>query len=297
MRIVLFGTGAMACLFGARLARVAEVILVGSWAEGIAAIRDRGILLEDGPSTETIPVSAQSFDDPEVKADLVLVLVKAWQTERIASKLAGYLTPHGLAVSLQNGIGNVELLGTRAFPGSTAMGATLLGPGHVRAGGSGPTYVMAPDWTVKLLQDAGFECHCCSREEAEGILWGKLCVSCGINALTALLNVSNGELLERREAGELMIRAAEECAAVARAKGIRIPFAEPAVHVETVVRRTSGNRSSMLQDVLRGFPTECEAIYGSVVRESELLGLEVPVNSLFWKLMRAKRGKSGSEIQ
>ncbi len=290
MRIVLFGTGAMACLFGARLARIAEVTLVGSWTEGIAAIRERGILIEDGRGTESVPVMVQSFDDPEVRADLALVLVKAWQTKLIASKLTKYLHPDGLAVSLQNGIGNVELLGSRAFPGSTAEGATLVGPGHVRTGGSGPTYMVAPEWTVNLLENAGFECHSCSREEAESILWGKLCVSCGINALTGLLKVLNGELLERRDAGELMVRAAQECAAVARAKGIRIPFEDAAVHVEAVVRRTSGNKSSMLQDVLRGVPTECDAIYGSVVREAELLGLEVPVNRVFWKLMRATTG-------
>ena len=287
MRIVLFGAGAMACLFGARLAETAEVTLVDSWAEGIAAIRERGIIIEDSKGTRSVPVRVQSLEAPAVPANLALVLVKAWQTERVASRLEEYLSSDGLAVSLQNGIGNVELLGSRAFPGSTSEGATLLGPGFVRAGGSGPTHMVAPDWAVNLLRDAGFDTHSCGLREAEGLLWGKLCVSCGINALTGLLQILNGELLKRPDACDLMIRAAEECASVARAGGIRIPFSDTAAHVKDVARRTAGNKSSMYQDILRGAPTECDAIYGAVVREAELHGVAAPVNGTLWKLMRA----------
>jgi 2-dehydropantoate 2-reductase len=130
MRIVLFGTGAMACLFGARLAKTADVTLVGTWIEAIGTICKQGILLESSRGTDRIRVRAQTFEDPPVAGDLVLVCVKAWQTERVASRLEDYLSPEGLAVSLQNGIGNVEILGPRAFPGSTGEGATLVGPGR-----------------------------------------------------------------------------------------------------------------------------------------------------------------------
>ncbi|MBN2317530.1 MAG: ketopantoate reductase family protein [Acidobacteria bacterium] len=295
MRIVLFGSGAMACLFGARLAPIAEVTLVDTWLEGVAAIRERGIIIDDSKGSRSVSVRAQLLDAPAVPADLALILVKAWQTERIASSLAAYLSPEGLAVSLQNGIGNVELLGSRAFPGSTAEGATLLGPGHVRAAGSGPTHMVAPEWAVDLLRNAGFESNRCSLQEAESLLWGKLCVSCGINAPTGLLRVENGELLDRPDACDLMVRAAEECAAVARAKGIKIPFSDTAARVKDVARRTGGNKSSMYQDVLRGAPTECDAIYGSVVKEAGLHGVEVPVNSVLWKLMRAMTPCKGSD--
>jgi 2-dehydropantoate 2-reductase len=297
MQIVLFGTGAMACLFGARLAGTAEVTLVDTWAEGVAAIRERGILIEDSNGTRAIPVQAQLLDAPPVHADLALILTKAWQTERIAAHLPEYLSPEGLAVTLQNGIGNVELLGSRTFPGSTSEGATLLGPGHVRVGGAGITHMVAPEWAVSLLRDAGFESRPCSPQEAESLLWGKLCVNCGINAPTALLRVVNGELLKRPDARDLMVRAAEECAAVARAKGIEIPFSDVEVQVSDVARRTRGNKSSMYQDILRGAPTECDAIYGAVVREAGSCGVEVPVNSTFWRLMRASTPLNRSDFQ
>jgi len=287
MKVVLFGTGAMACLFGARLSSVAEVTLVGTWAEAIAAIRERGILIEDSQGIRSVRVHAQSFDALPVPADLVLVLVKAWQTQSIASLFPKYLNPEGLAVSLQNGLGNIDILGDRAFPGSTTEGATLLGPGHVKAGGSGRTYAVAPGRIIQLLRQAGFESHQCSRTEAEGLLWGKLCINCGINALTATFRILNGELLERPEVSDLMVRAAEECAAIARIKGIQLPFSNTAAQVKEVARRTARNKSSMYQDVLRGAPTECDAIYGAVVREAGLQGLDVPVNNAFWKIMRA----------
>jgi 2-dehydropantoate 2-reductase len=297
MRVVLFGTGAMACLFGARLSRAAHVSLVGSWNEAISAIRERGILFEDSQETRTVRVQADYLGAPFVPADLALVLVKAWQTKEIAKYIPAYLNAGGLALSLQNGLGNLELLGAQAFAGSTAEGATLLGPGYVRAGGSGPTHAVAPAWVVDLLRNSGFECYRCNPGEAESLLWGKLSVSCGINALTALLRVSNGELLNSPNAAGLMVRAAEECAVVARARGVALPYADAAVQVREVAARTAGNRSSMLQDILRGAPTECDAINGAVVREGRRLGVPTPVNHVLWQLVRAAVHYNRSDCQ
>jgi 2-dehydropantoate 2-reductase len=285
--IIIFGAGAMACLFAARLAQVAQVTLVDTWAEAISAIRERGILYEDSQGSRIVRVHAEDLGTPLAPADLAIVLVKAWQTGAISGFLNGYLKPGGLAISLQNGLGNVEQLGAAASPGSTAEGATLIGPGHVKAGGSGPTHVVAPAWVVELLARAGFECYRCDTGEAQSLLWGKLTVSCGINALTALLRVPNGELLTRPSATDLMVRATMECAAVARAIGICLPFQDPALHVKLVAERTASNRSSMFQDILRGAPTECDAINGAVVCEGKRAGIATPVNEILWQLMHA----------
>ena len=287
MRVVLFGTGAMSCLFAARLARVARVTLVGTWTEAITAMQDRGILYEDQQESRTVPIGATYLGAPVKPVDLAIVLVKTWQTRRVADCLSSYLTPEGLAISLQNGLGNLDLLGPRVFPGATAEGATLLGPGHVRAGGAGPTYAVAPEWVVNLLCSAGFESYRCSPVEAESLIWGKLAINCGINALTALLRIPNGELLLNPNAADLMVRAAGECAAVAQAKGIRLPFPDPASRVREVAERTAENRSSMLQDILRGTPTECDAINGAVVAEGRRVGVPTPVNEVLWKLIQA----------
>lgn len=285
--IIIFGAGAMACLFAARLAQVTQVTLVDAWAEAIDAIKEKGILYEDSQGSRICRVRAEILGTPLAPADLAIILVKAWQTESISGFLNGYLNPGGLAISLQNGLGNIERLGAAASPGSTAEGATLLEPGHVKAGGSGPTHVVAPAWVVELFASAGFECYRCNTSEAKSLLWGKLSVSCGINALTALLRILNGELLRRPSATDLMVRATMECAAVARAIGICLPFQDPALHVKLVAERTASNRSSMLQDVLRGAPTECDAINGAVVCEGNRVGVATPVNEILWQLMQA----------
>jgi 2-dehydropantoate 2-reductase len=298
MRIIIFGTGAMACLFGARLFQVAHVTLIGTWKEAIQAIRERGILLEDSHEFRKVQVNAEYLGEQLMPADLAIVLVKSWQTKGAAEYLPRYLKSDGLAISLQNGLGNVELLGARAFPGTTAEGATLLGPGHVRTGGSGPTHVVAPARIVDLLKSAGFESHQCSPGEADSLLWGKLAISCGINALTAILRVPNGELLKRPSAADLMVRAAVECAAVAHARGMQLPFADAAARAREVAEHTAANKSSMLQDILRGAPTECDAINGAVVCEGRHLQVPTPVNEIFWQLVKAAvQQKNRSDLQ
>lgn len=286
-QVILFGTGAMSCLFAARLSRVADVVLVGTWAEAIEHIREHGILFEDIHGKHIIRVRAEYLGSAMQPADLAIILVKSWQSRKIAEHLSGCLKPEGVAVSLQNGLGNLEVLGASVFAGATAEGATLLGPGHVRAGGSGPTRVVAPDWVVELLNRSGFETYRCDAKEAESLLWGKLSVSCGINAITSLLRIRNGELLERPTAKALMVRAALECAAVAQKRGIRLPYPDPEAQVKEVAARTADNASSMLQDILRGAPTECDAINGAVAMEGQRLGVPTPVNDILWQLMKA----------
>ena len=293
MRIAIFGTGAMACLFASRLSRVAKVILVGTWKEAIQSIRQRGILLENGRDPETVQVQAEYLGDPLPPADLAVVLVKSWQTEKIAKYVPDSLSADGLGVSLQNGLGNLEILGERVFPGTTAEGATLLGPGHIKCGGSGPTHVVAPEWVIETFRKAGLETYGCSSNEADSLLWGKLSISCGINPLTALLRVSNGELLKRPTAAGLMAEAALECASVARARGISLPFADAAARVREVAERTAGNKSSMLQDILRGAPTECDAINGAVVREGSRVNVPTPVNGVLYRLVKAAAHGNG----
>jgi 2-dehydropantoate 2-reductase len=287
MRVFLFGTGAMSSLFAARFAGAADVTLLGTWVEAIDAIRRRGILLEDSSGSHAIQVNVGYLGAELDPADLAIILVKSWQTEQVAKYLSRHLTPEGIAITLQNGLGNLELLGKKAFPGSTAEGATLIGPGHVRAGGSGPTHMVAPEWTIELFRSAGFECYGCKPDEAEGLLWGKLVVSCGINAMTALLRVPNGELLKTPSAADPMICAAEECAAVAQGRGVRLPFPDPAARVREVAGKTASNLSSMLQDVLRGARTECDAINGAIAAEGRRLGIPTPVNDILWRLVQA----------
>jgi 2-dehydropantoate 2-reductase len=112
-------------------------------------------------------------------------------------------------------------------------------------------------------------------------------INAAINPLTALLGVANGELLTRPPARALMVSLAREAPAVAVALGIRLPYPDPVVAVESIARRTGANLSSMLQDVRRGAPTEIDAICGAIVKAGEQTDVTTPVNRTMWHLVEA----------
>ncbi len=227
-------------------------------------------------------------------AELALVLVKTWQTERAAAQLAACLADDGLAVSLQNGLGNLALLQAalgagRASVGVTTAGATLLGPGHVRAGGQGTVHLGDDPRLTDLtsaLAASGLEVE--TSHDLDALVWGKVAVNAGINPLTALLGVPNGGLLELPAAREVLAQAVREVVRVAQATGVRLQMPDPVQATLDVALRTAGNRSSMLQDLERGAPTEIDAISGAVSREGDRQGVPAPTNWALWKLVRAR---------
>ncbi len=142
MKVTLLGTGAMACLMAYRLAPEAEVTLLGTWREAVEAISARGLVVEDHRGQQVIRMRATTDAGECAGSDLLLILVKSWQTESAATSARTTLADSGLALTLQNGIGNYEVLRAlfgveRAAAGATTSGATLVAPGHVRMGGQG----------------------------------------------------------------------------------------------------------------------------------------------------------------
>jgi 2-dehydropantoate 2-reductase len=222
-----------------------------------------------------------------------LVLVKAWQTKRAADQLAESLAEEGVALTLQNGLGNDSMLAAilgsaRVSQGVTTIGATLNAPGVVCQGGVGPVN-LEPDERLSamemMMREAGFDVSVV--DNIQSLVWGKLVVSSALNPLTALLRVKNGEILDSPQGLALMGNLAHETAKVAKAMGISLPFKNPERAVEAVALKTAENLSSMLQDVLRGVQTEIDAINGAVVQLAAENGLKVPVNQTMWSLIKA----------
>ena len=294
MGLLVVGTGALACLFAARLAGSGEkVTMLGSWPEGLAALRQHGArLFEMDGSTHQYPVEVLDGTDFHREFAQVLVLVKSWQTERVARQLDECLTPGGIALTLQNGLGNYETLvgalgKARVALGVTTVGTRMLEPGYVQHTGEGKVSIgVHPnlDGLEELLKKAGFQVEMIA--DPKSLLWGKLVINAAINPLTALLRVANGELLSRPTARELLRDAAREAALVASCQGIKLPYADPVVAVEEVARNTASNTSSMLQDVLRGTPTEIDAINGAIIKAGEQVGVPTPVNTMLWQLIK-----------
>ncbi len=288
----------MGCLFGARLAPHADVTLVGRWPEQLEALRRAPLHFAAADGHEEL-VRLRATDDLAAAGtvDVALIMTKATKTGAAAEGAAQVLSPGGLAITVQNGLGNLKAIAPvvgaeRATLGVTMQGAALLAPGVLHYGGPGPTYLATrPDIDERvqavavLFQQAGMETHVTA--DVTALVWEKLAINAAINPLTALLRTPNGALVDSEWARRIMGEAANEVAAVAAAQGINLSFANAAAQAEQVARRTAHNRSSMLQDVLRGAPTEIDAICGAVVRAGEDMGVPTPANRILYALVRA----------
>ena len=167
--------------------------------------------------------------------------------------------------------------------GTTSHGATFLGPGSIRHAGSGET-VIGP-WStagvagVKAVAEAFNNAGIATRvvSDVRHVMWAKLLINVGINAVTALTGIRNGQLLDLEQTRRLSREAVEEALAVAGTQGIAIE-GDPVEKVFSVAAATAANRSSMGQDVDHGRTTEIGAINGFIVRMAEQAGVPVPVN-------------------
>lgn len=298
MRVAIFGVGAMGCLFGARLSRHAEVTLIGHWPEQIAALqRQRLRIINPDRRDDFADLQATNSLETVEPADVALILTKSAGTAAAAQSAAEVLKPEGLAITLQNGVGNLEVIAEhlgedRAALGVTTEAANMERPGVLRYAGRGATHLATRPAInghmqafADLLQQSGMAARVL--DDVSALVWGKLAVNAAINPLTAILGVQNGALLESEWARSLMASAAREVAAVAASKGITLPFDDPAARAEDVAQLTAANRSSMLQDIQRGAPSEVDVISGAVVREGAALGVPTPVNGVLYRLVKA----------
>lgn len=294
--VLIVGTGAMACLFAARLAEQGHpVTLLGSWKEGVDALRREGVrVVELDGQERRFPVRAFSNPAEAGTFAYALVLVKAWQTDAAVERLRSTLAPDGVALTLQNGIGPQERLREalgeeRVAIGVTTAGATLLGPGRVRAAGPGEILVgdhPRVEPLLRALEQAGFPVR--RLADVRAALWGKLLINVAINPFGALLGVPNGALRENPAALLFMRRAVDEVIQVAQALGVALPFEDPMAAVMQVLERAAANRNSMLQDLENGRPTEIDALCGAVVRHAQALGLRAPMNEVLWDMVKAQ---------
>ena len=299
MKVVIVGPGAVGSLFAYFLSKTEPDLWLLDRDPARAGVLDSdGILVEelDGGSCRITPrVSA----DPAGigRADLVIICVKAGDTAEAAGAIRPVVGADTVVLTLQNGMGNVEKItaalteGT-VLGGTTAQGSTVLELGRIRHAGAGETIIGEPDRPhgsrtadlVALFKACGMDAS--ATDDLERLLWGKLVINVGINALTAITGLKNGELVERPGTLEILREAVAEALAVAGAKGIALPYDDPVDKVESVCRATAANISSMLQDMLRRRRTEIDAINQVIVTEGERLGVPTPVNRTLAGLVR-----------
>ena len=300
MKIAVIGPGAVGCLLAFSFAEAGEdVLLVDYRPERVALIKEQGIRLQTpGGLSRRLPVPC-GLPAEVGKCRLAIMAVKAHQTQAAALGLPLLLAPGGIALSLQNGLGNLEAMARVVGPepllaGITFLGVTRQDEGQILYAGQGEVIIGAPpgatvpapeiEAVVALFQRSGFKCR--STSDIQSRLWDKLMINAGINPLTALLRVPNGALPELPEAWSLAVAAAAEVQAVARAQGLTVS-GDPAERLLTVCRATAKNRSSMLQDVLAGRVTEIDSLNAQVAARGAALKVPTPVNDFLTQLLKS----------
>jgi len=279
----------MGCLFGGLLTEAGqEGQLLDVWPEHVKALNENGLsILREGEG-RIIRVRA-STDPAEIRrTDLAIIFVKHSQTREAARTAAQLLGGTGHILTLQNGMGNAEIIAEvaghkRVICGTTAQGAMLLGPGCIQHSGIGKTIIGMWDQDRQPIVNLVAEVFLAAKIETSGadnikpVIWSKLFANVGINGITALTNIRNGELLDLEETRSLVEAVVAEAISVARA--LQVSVADDALeNVFAIAEATASNRSSMGQDVDAYRPTEIDAINGYIVRRAEELGIEVPIN-------------------
>jgi len=296
VKIVVIGAGAMGSLFGALLAESGEdVWLYDIWEEHVKAINEKGLGLELDDKTRSVSVNATADKRLIGKTDLAIIFVKSTQTGDAAKTASEFMCNNGFVLTLQNGMGNADIIGEviepdRIIAGTTSHGATILRPGSIRHAGTGPTVIGM--WSgiqktgIQKIADAFNKAGIITEtvDNVRNVIWAKLLVNVGINAITALTGIKNGRILDLSATKELSRAAVKEAMEVARAQGVKVA-GNTVEHVFKVAEATSANRSSMGQDVDNRRQTEISAINGAVVKEAEKLGINVPVNKTLTALV------------
>lgn len=298
MRIVIVGPGAMGCLFAAFLSKTKdEVCLLDKHKERASQIQQSGISVEGISGDWQVQVKVAEDVKEIGGADLIIICVKSYDTKEAMLHAKSLVGEDTRVLTLQNGIGNIEILNEivgsdKVIGGATNLGATLLDIGKVRHAGRGETVIGRVDGKIpvemrsirELFNKAGLQIRI--SRDIKGLLWSKLIINAGINALTAITRLNNGRLIEFEGTRRILREAVTEAIRVAKRKRIKLIYDDPLAKVEGVCEATATNVSSMLQDVLKRKRTEIDFINGVIVRQGQELGIPVPINSLLVDLVK-----------
>lgn len=294
--VAIIGAGAMGCLFAARLAEQgASVTLVDVDKDRLAAIAQDGVTLKDDNGERTLAVGASLAADL-APVDLLILFTKGVHSAAAIRSVAHLVASKPIALTLQNGIGNADLLAEtfgadQVLMGTAHVPADLAGPssvlthgfGHLDVGGFTARADQFASSVAALLQGAGFDSHVAA--DANAAVWEKVAFNAALNASGMICEVPNAGL-DNESGRRLAVNVVDETVAVAAAKGIHIDREKIVATVVSAIREHAHHKASMLQDREHGRQTEIETINGAIAREGARLGVPTPVCGTLADLVR-----------
>lgn len=303
MKIVILGAGAIGRLLGVFLGRGGhQIVLVDPDRKIVDSLNDRGIGFmeagaDDPDAVEYVPTTVVRRAADINDCDLILLAVKSFNTLTAVQAAKHLISATSPIVTLQTGLGNIETLARiidrkNIIGGFTFMAAAGLGTGIVRQGGAGKTYLGELNGRIDerlrsictLFSDSGLECVPVHR--IVGRLWCKVIVFSAINAVTSILQIKNGKLLDNMESITLLKRLIDEGRTVAESQAVDLVFPDLYQLLFDACRRTEQNLSSMLQDILAGKQTEIDAQCGALVKLGGQAGIPTPTQQTMLELVQ-----------
>ena len=293
MKICFMGAGALGSTLGGVLTEGGhDVWLVNRPGAHVDAMADRGLVLVEDGTERTMAVQVRTTAEGIGPVDLVVVLVKSFHTADAARDAAPVIGPDTVVMSIQNGLGHEDILAGvvgrgRVLAGKTYVGGVLLGPGRVRIGTRGKETVIGElhgriTPRVQAVADAfsGAGLQTEASANIGGVMWDKLLVNVAGGALTAITGLTYGGLYSLPALETCAVAAIAEAMAVARASGVTLATTDPR---DAWAKASAGLppefKTSMLQSLQAGTPTEVDFIHGAVVRAGTQCGVPTPVNS------------------
>ena len=303
MKIAMIGSGAAGSVFACYLKKGgAEMTLVDRYQRHMDACRESGLrfVTPEGEELLTGFQTASSAAQLDVQ-DLVILMVKATQTEGLIPDLRHCVGPETVVVSLQNGLGNDELL-SRYFPpenilyGFGTIGTELPEPGKcvskpesgviMRFGAvkDSPLSRRAGQWLEQCFNAGG--CSTVFEPDIRPFVWKKAISNSGYNTLSALLRLKVGDYLAL-EAGEELLKSvwAEGCAVCRAVTGVDL-WPEMLEELPRLKQGFATYYPSMAQDVLiQQRQTEVQLLNGAIVRYGEACGIPTPINEALTRMI------------
>lgn len=289
MRIYMIGAGAMGSVYGGLLARAGrDVTLIDLRSDHVDKITHHGLIVEGVRGRHVIRLPAQTSGKGLGKCDLAIIFTDANATHDAARTAKALLNPDGFAMTLQNGIGNVEALTavlgeSRVVAGVSMNSAALIEAGRAAYTNSGLTSIGELDGAksqrvevvAHMLNEAEIDTEIVA--DPMSYIWSKFVLNCGINALTAVTGLRSGEMFRTPAVNALQDRVIDEILAVVERRGVRLAEADPRRKIKDHCQ-IRFNKPSMMQHIEQGRRTEIDAINGALVREAKALGMSVPYN-------------------
>jgi len=294
MEIVVLGAGAIGTLYGARLASMNEVTLVGR-ADHVRAIEENGLQIE-GIENQTVRVRATTRVEEIKPNTLILLTTKVPATAAALEPIASLVRDDTTIVALQNGW-NSEQVARAAVQnrgvvlrGISQFGAIFERPGAVRYMVKGYTLLEKHERSaliVEVLKRAGLDCRVSDDVTTE--VWRKLTFNCVVNPITTILRSEVGQIVDP-ELNRLKQMVIDECVAVAATQGVSLNT--DLLAEINAAYAGSHNIVSMQQDLERGRTTEIDYLNGAVVELGAKRGIQCPANDVLTKIIKGMEARS-----